>query len=639
MLRTTWARLGALGLAAFAAYSRTFAVPFYLDDYNSIRTNPLIYHWEGLAELWRYAPNRVFGNLTFAWNYQLGHFQVAGYHAVNLLVHVLAGVAVYALARGLLRTPRLRAGVPELARDALPLVAALLFVLHPLHTGAVTYIVQRLASLVALLYVTALASYVQARLASPGAVRGGWAIACAVATLLAFFTKENSATLPLAILLVELAFFAPSGRRMLATLTGAGVALGVFGLSVVIGHATDTLPTSAIATAFDATALSDRVRYFATELLALAHYQRLFVWPVGLRLDYDWWLVATGMQPGVLLAGLLHLTLLSAAALGWKTRPMLAFGVLFYYLAHAVESSVFPLVDLVFEHRAYLPDVGACLVVAWLLLAELPRVRVAARSVLPVTALILLLLGLATWQRNELWRDPLSFWRQNTELSPGKSRAWEMLGRYLLEVNQLQEGLRALEHAEHVEAARPRGEEMEIYDINMMWALRLLGRYDEALERGRRATARPMRPDLRSTFYLNEGNVYFDRHEWPQAEVAYRAALGMAPHSIPAMVGLASALAQTGQLAEAESLYTVVLGLDPDDRLTRVNLWQVRAQSQLNRAEALRGEGRTPEAIAAYRAALTELESALRETPGDATLRANTERLSQVISELERRSP
>ncbi len=635
-LRATWAHVVAIALAAAAAYARTLAVPFYLDDYSSIRTNSLIYRWEGLAALWRYGPNRVVGNLSFALNYRLGHFQVAGYHVFNVLVHLLAGLAVYGLARGLLRSPRLRDAAPALVRDGMPVLAALLFLLHPLHTGAVTYVVQRLASLVALFYVTAIAGYVQARLASSGAARAGWAMVCALATLLAFFTKENSATLPVAIVLVEVAFFAPSRRRLLATLTGAGVAMAVFGLSVAIGHATDTLPTSSIATLFDATAGSQRARYFATELMALAHYLRLFVLPMGLHLDYDWRLVESVLRRDVLLAGLLHAALLGIAWRAWRTRPIVAFGVLFYYLAHAVESSVFPLVDLVFEHRAYLPDVGACLAVAWLLLAEWPRLRVTSRVVLPATAIIVLALGVAAWRRNEVWRDPIALWQQNTVLAPDKSRAWEMLGRYLLEANRLEEGLRALEQAERLESAHPSGEELEIYDINMMWALRLLGRYDDALARGARATARPMRPDMRATFHLNEGNVYFDQGRWTDAERAYRSALALTPNSIPVMAGLASACAQSRKLAEAESLYTVVLGLDSDDRLTRVNLWQVQSASQLDRAEALRREGRTGEALAAYRAALTGLESAARENPDDTVLKANAQRLAALIAELER---
>ena len=148
-LRAAWAHVALIALAVAAAYHHTLGVPFYLDDFSSIRDNDLIYRWQGLAALWRAQPNRVVGYLSFALNYRLGGFAPAGYHVGNLLVHVLTGIAVYALARGLLRTPRLRGAVPALARDWAPLLAALLVVLHPLQTQAVTYIVQRLASLVA----------------------------------------------------------------------------------------------------------------------------------------------------------------------------------------------------------------------------------------------------------------------------------------------------------------------------------------------------------------------------------------------------------------------------------------------------------------------------------------------------------
>src|SRR5262249_46843072 len=144
-------------LATTVAYSNTLHVPFYLDDFSSIRENDLIYRWQGVVALWRWAPTRVLGYLSFALNYRWGRFDVAGYHVVNLLIHVLAGVAALGFARGIVRTPRARASLPAAARHGLPWVVALLFVLHPLQTQAVTYTVQRLASLVALGYLAALA--------------------------------------------------------------------------------------------------------------------------------------------------------------------------------------------------------------------------------------------------------------------------------------------------------------------------------------------------------------------------------------------------------------------------------------------------------------------------------------------------
>src|SRR5206468_5268559 len=100
----------------------------------------------------------------------------------------------------------------------------------------------------------------------------------------------------------------------------------------------------------------------------------------------------------------------------WRRRPLVAFGILFYYLAHAVESSVIPIRDVIFEHRTYLPSLGFCLVAAWVLLVELPRVPGMARLARPLTFAILIAMGVMTWRRNEEWRDPVALWRSNVAL-------------------------------------------------------------------------------------------------------------------------------------------------------------------------------------------------------------------------------
>ena len=101
-----WQQVGLIALAVAAAYGRTLAVPFYLDDFSSIRENDLISHWQGWAPLWQFNPRRVIAYLTFALDYRLGRFDPAGYHVVNTLIHFAAGLASYALAAGIVRTPR-----------------------------------------------------------------------------------------------------------------------------------------------------------------------------------------------------------------------------------------------------------------------------------------------------------------------------------------------------------------------------------------------------------------------------------------------------------------------------------------------------------------------------------------------------
>jgi hypothetical protein len=103
--RVTLLHLALLASVTVLAYLPSLGVPFYLDDFSSIRDNPLIFDWRGFAALRAYAPMRWITYLTFLFNYHTDHFDPFGYHVVNLTIHVLAGFAVYALALALLGTP------------------------------------------------------------------------------------------------------------------------------------------------------------------------------------------------------------------------------------------------------------------------------------------------------------------------------------------------------------------------------------------------------------------------------------------------------------------------------------------------------------------------------------------------------
>ena len=180
--------LALLALATLPVYLPALGAPFYLDDYPSILDNPAITRWHGFAALHAFAPMRWLTYLTLAFDYRRFGPDARGYHGVNIVLHLLVAFAVYGLARALLRTPRLASTGTPAARTALPLLAAALFALHPLHTEAVTYVVQRLTSLVALFYIAALAAWIEARLATTRGGRVAWGVACAALALLALFS-------------------------------------------------------------------------------------------------------------------------------------------------------------------------------------------------------------------------------------------------------------------------------------------------------------------------------------------------------------------------------------------------------------------------------------------------------------------
>lgn len=591
-LRGAPAALAVLALAVAATYLHTLDVPFYLDDHSSIVENHLIHRWQGLGALWEYAPLRLLGYASFALNHRLGAFDPAGYHLVNIVVHWLACIAVFALVRGLLRTPRMAGAADRPLLAGVPLLVAALFALHPLQTQAVTYVVQRLASLAAMFYVAGLACYVRARLAPTHARRLAWAGATLLLALLALLSKENAATLPLAIVLLELSFFRHDRRSVSRLALGALGGLAAVWTIAALAFSGDPFSPASMARVASQSATIPRESYFATQMPILWTYIRLFLWPSGLHLDHDPGPLRelTEGAPWLALGG--HLAVVALALAAWRSRPLVTFGALFYYLAHAVESSVIPIPELAFEHRTYLPNLGLCAVAGWALLVELPRSRRAIGPALVTTAGIVALLALTTWRRNQVWRDPIALWRDNVERAPARARAWGNLGKHLVLAGQPAEAERALRESLRLRRAAGGDVAHEALDAaNLMMALQAQGRGDEALALADERLGRPLGSHARATLLLNRGNIQFDRRLLAQAEASFREALDLLPGSLPARANLASTLAQTGRFAEAESLYRQVLEADPDDAVTWKNLALVRVALERARSDARRHPG------------------------------------------------
>lgn len=460
--RGALASAGAIALAGLLAYSNTFAVPFQLDDGKSIVENPAV---RDVASFLASPgiPTRAVAYLTFALNGSLHGRSVAGYHAVNLAIHVAAAIglcflALFACRRAAPADPALRGGAATAG-----LVAGLLLVVHPLETQAVTYVVQRLASLSTLLYLATALAYGHASDAGRPARRAGlYALALALAAL-ALFTKESSITLPLALLALDLALLPGSARERALRLAPFAILTAAF-LAAFLS------PGRAIATAASEYreagtpgGLPPWAAYLVGQPRVVLAYLRLLVLPVGQNVDHDPPAPASPFEAGVLLpAAALAILLGGPALLAWRARRRSAFAriallaLALFAAGLAVESSVVPLADAMVEHRMYLPSAGLFLgagtAAAWGLARLSPRGRAYAFA---AGALVLLALGSATFARNAVWRSRLSLWSDALAKSPGKSRPYVYVAQDLLDRGDARGAAALLERAAALRSPAP----------------------------------------------------------------------------------------------------------------------------------------------------------------------------------------
>lgn len=460
--------LAVIVLAVFGtlAYSNTFYSPFVFDDINFItKNNPAIHikalSWTNLKEAVHKAQpgHRVLPKLSFALNYYFGDENPLGYHLVNLKIHLLTGVFLFLLFFMTLSNFPEAAGFSDsngsredpTALLLIPFFAALIWLVHPVQTSAVTYMCQRMASMTAMFYVLSVLLYVKARVLldarkiRPAAL---FFAGCAIAGLFAVASKENAATLPIFILLYEWFFFQNlKNIRSSRTLPWVFIGIIVFAGIGLIFLGESPIQRILASYARREFTLPERV---LTELRVAAYYLSLlgFPHPERLILDHDYPLSHSVLNPATTFtAFLLIITLFGVALYSAKKRRLFSFCILWFLGNLVIESSVIG-IEIIYEHRLYLPSMMLFLPAAiWLFKSAGTRGAVA---ILTLTAI---LLSAWAYQRNEIWRSDVSFWADCSAKSPQKARPYQnlayslqMAGRYAEAIPNYQKSIEIKPH-------------------------------------------------------------------------------------------------------------------------------------------------------------------------------------------------
>ncbi|MGZ3569520.1 MAG: tetratricopeptide repeat protein, partial [Thermodesulfobacteriota bacterium] len=373
--------IGLIAGVAFLAYSNTFHVPFHFDDYSNITDNPnvqiKVFSWEQVERLIKntYKESiRVFSYFTLAINYYFGGFNVFGYHLVNFFVHIASGILLYWLLLLTFNLSSLRERYGPISYQV-ALFSSLIFISHPIQTQSVTYIVQRMASMAGMFYLLALVLYVKGRL-STGGPRVLYFAGTAFSYLLGVFSKENVAILPLFLALYEFYFFqtfdlSQKGKKILIGLVVGLVILGAFGL-ILWGER--YLHVIREGYQYRTFTMSERV---LTQFRIVLYYLTLLIYPhpSRLNLDYDFPISRTIFDPLttfvsiLIVAGLIGYSIWTA-----KKRPVLSFCILWYFGNLVIESSILPL-EMVYEHRLYLPVVGPIVLFSLMMIRGMEKIK------------------------------------------------------------------------------------------------------------------------------------------------------------------------------------------------------------------------------------------------------------------------
>ncbi len=632
-LRPQWptgAAAAVVLLAGIVAYHNSLRGPLVMDDTASIEANTSVRHlWPPAKLLGILVPpgdltvsGRPVLNLTVAINYALARyftgdpFHVGGYHALNLGLHLLAALVLLGVVRRTLQTPRLRDRFGA-AATPLALAVAGIWVVHPLATAAVTYVIQRCEVLVGLFFLLTL--YCVIRGAQALRPRH-WYVPAVGFCLLGMASKESMAAAPILIFLYDRTFLADSVRqlwrlrwRLHLALAATWILLGV--LVLTDGSRTGTVGWGA----------ADLLHFDLTQIQALVHFLGLCFWPHPLIFDYGTRLVhslrVVWPEAIVLLA-----LLMAAAWAVWRRFPA-GFPAAVFFLVLAPGSSLIPLATQpVGEHRMYLPlaAVVALTVVGgyalwrylgrivgwpWLRHWSLPALGIVAAGIT---------LAVVTMRRNDDYRSVLVLWQDTVSKCPLNSRAHINLGDALLNAGQFVQAKAQIQQAIRLDprnglACRSLARLLAIQGhipqaiaelhraiglepglnysyLDLARLLALQGRWRQALAVD--ALLLREHPDSAQA-YDSIGEILFSVGRIPDALAAYRRALAIEPDAIEIRNDLGKALASLGEWHQAADQYRQAIELQP-----------AYAEAHANLAEALLALGQPDQAVAQYQHAV-----------------------------------
>ena len=527
---------------------------FVWDDSLCIKVDP-VRDVSGLYQIW-FSPSAIEEEhhywplvyTTFWLEHKLWGFAPAGYHIVNVLLHLANTLLLWHLLR--------RLAVPG------AWVVAAVFAVHPLHVESVAWIIERKDVLSGLFYLASVLVWL--RFVERPRVRWyAWSLVLYVAGLL---SKSIAVTLPAALLIWP---WWKQGR-LTSTDLWRLVPFFAVGLVITVG---DLSFYRSVSTASLDYSLAERMLIASH---ALWFYAGKLLWPSELAVIYPRWdiHVADPLAWGYIIAAVALVVAL------WHFRPQLGRGPLAGALFFAVAiSPVLGFVDYTYmkyafvaDRHQYLAGIGVMAVVIGSAAYGVRRLSSSwQKGALGIAAVVLVVLGVLTWRQASIYRDDETFNRHIIALNPQARNAHRHLGIALYEQGRYEEALDS-----YRVAAEQRPNYAKVHS-NLGMVLNKLERFEEAETHMRRAIALDPKTKIR---YQRLGNALYGQGRYAEAADAYRVSAEQHPDYTQAHSGLGAALSELGRFEEAETHLRRAIALNPNHTEALYHLATLRFKQQ-----------------------------------------------------------
>ncbi len=576
-----------IALVGFLVYANSFQNEFVWDDESLVEKNIYVKNLRYFSKLFTthlFQAAKKEGNfyrpiqsLTYVLDYSIWKLNPFGYHLTNTILHILVAILIYFFLRGLVTNEKIPTSQPPDSKGKLvtrhsslvtklscfltvPFLTALFFVVHPIHTEAVTYISGRadsLASIFCLLSLIFSLKYTHQR-------RLPFYLLSLCSFILALLSKEWAMILPFALVLTD-SFFGTKReiKTKIKEYFPFFITLGIYiSLRLSILNFTGE------------TILSSKYSLYVrtlTFLKVIPSYFGLLIFPHNLHMERLVPYAHSILEPKVLFS--LILLIFIVIGVTKLKRKETTFAFFWFFLTLFPQSNIIPINATMAEHFLYLPSIGFFILFALgIVKVEEWGSRYLSHRIKVMSFLLLLLLtlyGVATIKQNLYWRDGLTLYQRTLAYSPKSARLHLNLGiayreqkQYDLAISEYQKAIQL--NPDYAEAHNNLGTVYRDEDL-----------YNQAITEYQKALQ--LNPDFAEA-YNNLGNVYRDKGLYDQAISEYQKAIRLNPDFAEAYNNLGNVYKDKGLYDRAISEYQKAIQLNPDFAEAYNNLGVVYAK-------------------------------------------------------------
>ncbi|MBN3039476.1 MAG: tetratricopeptide repeat protein [Candidatus Omnitrophica bacterium] len=543
--KAIWVSIALIAGLGFLFYASSLNGQFLWDDTHLVEENLYVRSWSNLPKFFTqgmaagsgapkmYSFYRPLQLISYTFDYSLWGLKVRGYHLTNIILHILAAWAVFWLINILF------------GDQLLSFLTAVLFVAHPVHSEAVSYISGRADSLAAIFMLLCLIFYIK----DLGKSNKSYYLFSFVTYVLAVLSKETSLILPFFLLLYHYSFRKKLDfKRLLPIL--------VITLAYII--------TRFSALSFLSAHISRSTTYFQRLpgfFVAFVSYIRLLILPLGLHMEYGNELFKLN-NPQALLGILAIIAVLILTFRMKAGRNIFFFSLGWFLIGLIPVSNIYPLNAYMAEHWLYLPSIGFFLILA----RGLSYLTQQEKLKKPAIIISVTLLGFYFYsldRQNDYWREPIAFYLKTLKYAPGSARVYYNLGNEYRSIDKNGQAIVAYKKSIELDP-----KDADTY-YNLAKAYTSLKRPDDAMTAYNNTIKAD--PDYYKAYY-NLGNIYYETGQLEEAQQLFKKTIQINPRHAKAHNNLGLIWARLGQRAEAEAEIKKAIAIDPDNATAYGNL-------------------------------------------------------------------